>query len=151
MSDVNERLIKAAKSGSAVEVKALLQDPKCRPLVGDSLGRTALMWAAQAGDQECVAFLLQTSNPLDADFHGMTALMWAAQGGSEACVKLLLPVSNALAKDKEKRTASFWARISEDETLSQFIDAYALAQSERATIDEALGGGAHLGRASPRM
>ena len=77
--------------------------------------------------------------------------MHAAFSGHEGCVQLLLPVSDALAEDHERFTAGAWSRNMGYESITQLIDAYALAQSERATIDGALGNGTPRIRAVPRV
>ena len=71
MSDINERLMKAAKSGSAVEMKALLREPGCDALAKDDNGMTALMWAAWNGHEACVRVMLQDSDALAQSTDGM--------------------------------------------------------------------------------
>ena len=59
----------------------------------DTLGRTALAWAAIGGHEEVVRILLQRKdiNPNTADTqYDRTPLLWAAERGHEEVVKLLL-------------------------------------------------------------
>lgn len=101
MAGVNERLKEAAKTGSTVELKALLRDPGCNPLLMDDIGMTALMCAAHSGHEECVGLLLPVSDMLDKDSCGLTALMHAVRKGNEDCTRILLPKIDTLTKDAE--------------------------------------------------
>ena len=151
MEDINERLREAARTGSEAELKALLRDPGCDALAKDSKGRTALMWAACMGDDPCVQLLLPVSDARAKNKNGQTALMYAAYREHEACIRLLLPVSDALAKDEAGRTSSCWAKDGGHESLSQFIDAYALSQTEQASIGGAARSSPPRKRAAPRV
>ena len=98
-----------------------------------------------------VELLLPKSDALSKDQNGMTALIYAAYSGHEACLRLLLPASDACAKDGRGFTAGKLIRKLGYEVLAQFIDAYALAQSEQATIEAASSSGAPRGRTSLRV
>ena len=135
--DVNERLRKAAQAGSESELKSLLQEPGCDALSKANNGSTALMWAARFGREGCVRLLLPSSDALAKDEDGWTALMWAAWSGHEGCVRTLLPVSAPLSKNEEGFTARELARDGGHESLAQFIEAYALALRELASIGKA--------------
>ena len=67
----------------------------------DSLGRTALHYAAQSGNYLCTAFLLGLGFEVDAvDNKGETALMVAASSGNIDCAKVLLDArANVLASN----------------------------------------------------
>ena len=95
--------------------------------------------AAMNGDAEEMEKIMQEPgcDPLFTHAKGMTSLMWAAHTGEEACVKLLLPVSESSAQDDSGRTASEWAKFKQHDSISKSIDAYVLAQSERAAIEGA--------------
>ena len=58
----------------------------------DSMGSTALAWAAARGHEEVVKILLERGdvNPNQADMYDRTPLSWAAQCGHERVVKMLL-------------------------------------------------------------
>ena len=78
----------------------------------DKEGRSALFWAAQAGNAECVGMLLPFSDPLVATQNGITPLMIGAWSGVEEVVAALLPVSNARAVNKNGATALMFAASS---------------------------------------
>ena len=92
------------------------------------------MWAACKGREKSVRLLLPVSDVLAQGNDGFTALMWAAFCGHEACIKLLLPTSMASAKNEDGLTASALAKSVGYKRLAEFIDAYALAQSERSAM-----------------
>ena len=106
MADVNERLMNAARAGSEVDLIALLNDPECDVLAKSKDGTTALMRAAEHGNEGCIRLLLPASDALAQDNEGWTALMHAAYKGYKACVHHLLPVSDALAKANDGLTAN---------------------------------------------
>lgn len=56
----------------------------------NSVGQTALHWAARGGHEAVVTLLLEKGAGVDlTDSDGQTTLSWAARGGNEAVVKLL--------------------------------------------------------------
>ena len=65
-------------------------------------------------------------------------------------VELLLPLSDALAKNDDGLTAGGLASKHRHDGLARFIDAHALAQSEHAALERAVGSGAPRGRVAPR-
>ena len=69
-------------------------------------GMTALMLAANNGDQEILGALLPVSDPSAADDQGRTAFMHAARNSHFECLKKLLPVSDAHARAKNGKMAS---------------------------------------------
>ena len=109
MVDVNEKLREAAMVGSEAELKALLNNPECDTSSKDESGMTALMWAANCGQDACVRFLLPLSDASSQTKNGMTALMNASCYGYEACVGILLPAGSTWTKDKDGWTALMWA------------------------------------------
>lgn len=151
MAAINERLWEAATRGDAVKLKVLLRNPDSDALVKCEQGTTALMLTACHGHEACLRILLPISDALAKEDDGSTALILAASYGLEACVRLLLPVSDALAKDNAGRTASCWAQREGHESLAQFIDAYALSQTEPAAFKVKVGDSAPSGRAAPRV
>ena len=109
--------------------------------------------AAKAGSELELRALLREPgcDALAQDKFGMTALMHASVWGRESCVGLLLPMSDALTENNNGLTASGLAAYFGHEGLARFIDAYALAQAERAALGVAAGSGAPRGRVSRRM
>lgn len=54
-------------------------------------GQTALMWAANGGQEQMVQFLVEQGADINMqDEKGWTALMWAARRGSSAVINVLL-------------------------------------------------------------
>ena len=100
-----------------------------------------LRHAAQAGSEASLKALLRhpCGDARAQDQNGRTALMWAAWNGHEACVSLLMPASDLLAKNEDGLTANGLAADRGHEGLARFIDAYALAQSERVSLEVAVG------------
>lgn len=151
MTDINERLMLAARAGNEVEIKALLVDPGCSALSKDANGVTALMYASYYGREACVRLLMPTSNALFGDENGWTALMHAAYSGNEACVRHLLPASAPLAVNRDGLAASSCARKRGHKDVAQFIDNHVFAQSEQASIGAAVSANAPRKRVRPRM
>ena len=81
----------------------------------DTLGRTALAWAAIGGHDEVVRILLQQKdiNPNTADTqYNRTPLLWAAERGNEGVVRLLLEredINPNIADTGYGRTPLLWA------------------------------------------
>ena len=151
MIDINEQLRGAARKGSTLNLKDLMNESGCNVLGTDNDGMTALMWAAYSGHSAAVSLTLCKSDALVQDNDGLMALMWAACGGDDACVRLLLPVSDILAFDQVGETAATHAKGEGYEILAQFIDAYTMAQSEQADIEVAAGPGAACNRVPRRI
>ena len=79
----------------------------------DSMGSTALTWAARGGHEEIVKALLERADvsPDLADSSGQTPLMWAARIGCAGAVKALLERKdvNPDPVDSAGRTPLMWA------------------------------------------
>ena len=149
MRSINDQLRSAAASGNEAKIKALLCDSNCDVLSkGKKDGLTALMLAAGGGYEACVNLLLPVSDPLAKDKGDWTALMYAASWGQDSCVRLLLPVSDALAKSDKEQTASEIATESGYSQLANFIDGYAVAQSEKLALELTIPVGAPQKRSS---
>ena len=89
---------------------------RCTSFEQDSLGRTALMYAAAAGDVELVQELLQVNDQNSQicgakDVLGRTALMHAAFAGHNGVVKVLSALEWKERRDNEGKTAMMYAAI----------------------------------------
>ena len=76
---------------------------RCGSQVPNVDGRTALMYAAYLGREECSAKLKLVSNRQDAfakDNSGRTALHWAAVGGKYYCALSILKLAGFMAADE---------------------------------------------------
>jgi hypothetical protein len=105
-TDVNERLIQAAKVG---DLSALTQalEGGAHAKGSDS---SALQWAAELGHAQCVKLLIPVSDPLANESR---ALRMAAGRGHEDCVKLLIEASVSVAQRSEAlRWAAFAGQAS---------------------------------------
>ena len=89
MATNHERLKEAAKLGSGLKLRALLNDPGCDALAKDRRGLTALMWAASNGHERCVRLLVPESDALAKDHKGLTASGWAADRGHHFLVQVI--------------------------------------------------------------
>ena len=126
-------LIWAAARTQGVCIKMLL--PVSDPLAQDEKGMTALMWAAaHSRDSEGVSLLLPVSDACACDKRGISTLMLAAAFGNAAHVKILLPVSTVMSQSLDGMTASAYARVNTYHKLADFIDAHALAMSEKSDL-----------------
>lgn len=70
----------------------------------DALGRTALMYAAEAGSVKCVQYLVgretgMAVNKTDDRYSGWTALLFAVQEGNYECIKVLAPLEARVSED----------------------------------------------------
>lgn len=90
------KLVEAARSGYAKKVKYCLSQKGCDALAKGLDGRTALMWAARSGHEDCVTLLVPVSDPLAQDDNGRSALMLAALHEQEECVRMLIPCSDPM-------------------------------------------------------
>ena len=85
-----DQLLEAAKTGLRDKVSSLLEsgaDVNAR----DELGKTALIYAAEKDNDECVRMIIEAKARVnDADLDGQTALMAAAWKGNSKCVDLLI-------------------------------------------------------------
>ncbi|KAJ3112763.1 Palmitoyltransferase Hip14 [Physocladia obscura] len=78
----------------------------------DSMGRTALMWAAYQGNSlESIQLLIRLGASLDkVDSTGMTALHWATVSSHLTFAKILVDAgANPEIKDPQSKTAADWA------------------------------------------
>jgi ankyrin repeat protein len=98
-TDVNERLVQAAKFGDLSTLTQALEGG-AHAKESDS---SALQWAAERGHAECVKLLIPASDPL---VDNSMALRRAAKSGHAECVRLLVAVSDPLANNSE---ALCWA------------------------------------------
>ncbi|MGL4647666.1 MAG: ankyrin repeat domain-containing protein [Mycoplasmoidaceae bacterium] len=87
-------------------------------------GRTALMFAAQFGNINCLNLLIVGGAHLDAqDEHGATALMLAAYFGQDEAVKVLLENgANKMLKDCNGVNAKMLAKKNDDRLIYELID-----------------------------
>ena len=142
-------LMLAAYHGHEACLRMLL--PISDALAKGDDGITALMWATYHGHEACLRILLPISDALAKGDDGTTALMWASCNGQDACVRLLLPISNAFTTDEKGKNASMCAHNRGHKSLAQFIDAYALAQTESSAIGAMAIASATHKRAAPRV
>jgi hypothetical protein len=77
--------------------------------LGSTDEKTALMKAAEEGQEAAVARLIPLSDPRAKTSKGQTALTLAAIGGRPGCVQALLPVCDAGEQDQYGLTALMWA------------------------------------------
>ena len=81
-------LMHEARRGCVGSVRLLLREAGRR----DQRGRTALMWAAEAGQAECLGALVELEGGM-VDRAGRSALMAAAEMGHVECVALITRVN----------------------------------------------------------
>jgi ankyrin repeat protein len=99
LSNVDARLLDAARVGHEVVARLLLETGKVDVDWKGSDGRTPLSWATGNGHETVVRLLLETGK-VDADSKdtdGQTPLSWAAANGHEAVVKLLEKAQHSLS------------------------------------------------------
>ena len=71
-------------------------------------GRTALMYAADSGNLDCVKFLVGIKGEIGKqDNSGNTALMYAAKKGFLDCVSVLVDEENNIINNENKRAVNF--------------------------------------------
>ncbi len=89
----------------------------------DSLGRTALMWAAAMGYPDVVRLLLDKgANVNSRDYSGRTAMMWAAAKGHAEIVKLLCDSGGDIdAVARNGWTALMWASSHEQADVVRLL------------------------------
>ena len=93
----------------------------------DTMGRTALVWAAERGHEDVVRILLQLKgvNPNAVDIgYGRTPLGWAAKNGYEGVVRSLLgreDINPNIADAGCGRTALWWATMGGHERVAKLL------------------------------
>jgi ankyrin repeat protein len=112
MADPAKEIIKAAKSGDAERVRALLANEKSLVNARDKDGSTPLHCAVWKGHQLIVALLLDAGADVNAqnenDHWGTTPLHAAAHANQAAIAQLLIDHgANVQATDREGRTPLF--------------------------------------------
>ena len=71
-------------------------------------GRTALMYAADSGNLECVKFLTTLEKEVgQQDDNGNTAMMYAAKNGFLDCINVLVDEENNIVNHENKRAVNF--------------------------------------------
>jgi ankyrin repeat protein len=110
-SEVDDLCLAAGK-GDKAQVKALLaKNPALVKARNGTVGYTALMCAAQAGQDEMISLLLARGADInEKSFDGLTALILAAQyNHRETAEQLLKNKAQIHAKDKNGKTAFRYA------------------------------------------
>ncbi|XP_057334753.1 uncharacterized protein LOC130673657 isoform X2 [Microplitis mediator] len=105
-----------AGNGAAEVLETVLNFPGAEVDAADNEGNTALHFAAQAGQAECLNILLQKSTSVELDARnilGFTPLMKAALQGRTKCAKILLFAgANPTLRDHGRGLkAEQWARF----------------------------------------
>ncbi|XP_029642746.1 uncharacterized protein LOC115217241 [Octopus sinensis] len=121
--EINERdrsgrtgISHACSSGFSTIVEMLAEVPEVEVNIPDKEGNTPLIFAAQAGQEECVRILLHEYKKIRVDHvnkAGFSALMKAAIQGRTKCAKLLLFAGSSpkLRDYGRKLCAEEWARF----------------------------------------
>ena len=102
----------ASYFGIIEAVASLIEEEGCDINQSDCIGFTALMWAAQRGNEEVVKLLLARKdvNADKPDEDGKTPLWWASLSGHEGVVKLLLARNDVNAdKPDNYGTTPLWS------------------------------------------
>jgi hypothetical protein len=105
-----ERIVfAAAKGGSAAIVRKALGWLAAPGKIRDTLGRTPLMAAAEAGETGSLAELARVCDAKATDRSGMSALMLAARNGHEKTILALMEASDHAAREEWGLCAFEWA------------------------------------------
>ncbi|WP_257462005.1 ankyrin repeat domain-containing protein [Archangium lipolyticum] len=100
-------LFDAVRRGDIATVEALLEKNPRAIARGDTLGMTALMWAAWRGDAPLLRLLLaRGANPSVKDIRGTTALMLAAEQGRTEAARVLVPLAGEDERGEALRHAA---------------------------------------------
>lgn len=114
----------ASESGSVQMVKYCKETLGLDVNTTDKKGRTCLMWAAQHGNRDVLAYLLQQGAGLEAkDLEGKTAIFYALDAKDPiASVGFLLDNgANSGQKDKERQTVLDVACKRKDHGLAEYL------------------------------
>lgn len=93
-------------------------------------GRTALMYAADSGNLECVKFLAALEKEIgQQDDDGNTAMMYAAKNGFLDCINVLVEDENNIINHNNKRAVNF-AMENDHPECAGFLELYEYLDDE---------------------
>jgi ankyrin repeat protein len=129
MPEPAKEIIKAAKSGDAEKVKALLAKDKSLLNARDKDGSTPMHCAVWKGHQPVVALLLEAGADANAqnenDHWGTTPLHAAAHANQAAIAQLLIDHgANVNATDREGRTPMFHTTFHQARAVVKVLEKY---------------------------
>ena len=129
MPDPAKEIIKAAKSGDAERVSALLTCDESLVEARDKDGSTPLHCAVWKGHQQVVALLLKAGADVNAqnenDHWGTTPLHAAAHANQAAIAQLLIDYgANVRATDREGRTPLFHTTFHKARAVVKVFEKY---------------------------
>jgi ankyrin repeat protein len=129
MPDPAKEIIKAAKSGNAQRVGALLADDKSLVKARDKDGSTPLHCAVWKGHQQVVALLLKAGADVNAqnenDHWGTTPLHAAAHANQATIAQLLIDHgADVQATDREGRTPMFHTTFHKARAVLKVLEMY---------------------------
>jgi ankyrin repeat protein len=129
MPEPSKLIIKAAKSGDAETVQALLKEDPTLVDARDSDGSTPLHCATWKGQQNVVAVLLEAGanvNAVNQNEHwGTTPLHAAAHANQTAIAKMLLEGgADPKAKDSEGRTPFFHTTFHKAKAVAKLLQPF---------------------------
>ena len=101
--------------------------------------KTALMYAIEEHQKECLKFLVSKCDVSVSDQQGRTALMYAASIGDRDALNVLLPCSNLRAQDDTGQTAGEIALKCKKMEAVQLIKEFSYAQKECAILERFTG------------
>ena len=127
MADPAKEIIKAAKSGDAERVRALLANDKALVEARDKDGSTPMHCAVWKGHPQVVALLLKAGADVNAqnenDHWGTTPLHAAAHANQAAIAQLLIDYgANVRATDREGRTPMFHTTFHEARAVVKVLE-----------------------------